>query len=148
MYKYTGTAILIMMCVAQLFAQDEGPLTQRIQAQKVAFITDKLQLTPDEAQQFWPVYNQYESDLKQIRQKYRPDANFLTMSDLDAEKHVLSLFDREQEELNLKKDYFLRFKKILPIRKIAMLLRAELEFKEELVKKMQEIQRIRNNRKK
>jgi hypothetical protein len=36
-----------------------GQRQEKIQALKIAFITQKLKLTPAEAEKFWPVYNQY-----------------------------------------------------------------------------------------
>ena len=34
----------------------------RIKAQKIAFFTEKIQLTVQEAERFWPVYNEFEND--------------------------------------------------------------------------------------
>ena len=39
----------------------------KIESLKIAYITKRLQLTPEESQKFWPVYNQYEAEKKQIR---------------------------------------------------------------------------------
>ena len=39
---------------------------EKIKAQKVAFITSKLELNADEAQLFWPVYNEYQKKLEDI----------------------------------------------------------------------------------
>ena len=38
---------------------------KKLQALKIAFITQKLQLTSAEAEKFWPVYNQYDNEIKQ-----------------------------------------------------------------------------------
>lgn len=40
---------------------------QRLEALKIGYLTKKLNLTTDEAQRFWPVYNQYMADLKKVR---------------------------------------------------------------------------------
>ena len=40
--------------------------TEKVQALKIAFITQKLELTSEEAQRFWPVYNRYETDIRQV----------------------------------------------------------------------------------
>ena len=61
--------ILIIFIGGSSFAHaqdDEGKRGERIQALKIAFITQKLNLTTDEAQKFWPVYSQYENEIKQL----------------------------------------------------------------------------------
>ena len=44
-----------------------GGGAQQLQAQRIAFLTERMNLTPDEAQQFWPLYNQFNENLKQLR---------------------------------------------------------------------------------
>ena len=39
---------------------------KKIQAMELAFITKELNLNPQEAQKFWPIFNQYRTDLKQV----------------------------------------------------------------------------------
>jgi len=59
--------ILFIICFSS-FAQSGGrDWRQQIKAQKVAFITEQLSLTPQEAQKFWPIYNTFEDKLHQIR---------------------------------------------------------------------------------
>lgn len=125
-----GAFALLLPQISQ--AQD------RIRALKVAFITEKLRLTPEESEKFWPVYNQYEAEQKRIRQKYRPDADLNTMSDQEVERAVLDRFEMEEELIKLKKDYFQRMKAFMAVRKIALLQRSEQEFNRELLKRIQE----------
>ena len=60
--------LVLMSLTALVKAQDEALNTEKkqqgIDALKVAFISRELDLTPDEAQKFWPIYNQYAKDLK------------------------------------------------------------------------------------
>ncbi len=144
--------LLVCFAFAPGYAQDDelpepqGQLAQRVEAMKVAFITDRLGLSPQEAQNFWPIYNQYEEEQKKIRQKYRFSSNFATMTDAEAEKMVEGTLEMEQQLLNLKRDYIQRMRKVIPVRKIAMLGRVERQFREELVKRLQEIQMNRPRR--
>ena len=46
--------------------KDRGEKSEKVQALKIAFITQKLELGTDEAQRFWPVYNRYETELRQV----------------------------------------------------------------------------------
>jgi Spy/CpxP family protein refolding chaperone len=54
-------------------AELQGEKKENIEAMKIAFITNKLELSPEEAQKFWPVYNQYNEKLKDLRKKRRQD---------------------------------------------------------------------------
>lgn len=152
MKKAILAVFLVCFAVALGYAQDDdlpepqGQLAQRVEAMKVAFITDRLGLTPQEAQNFWPIYNQYEEEQKKIRQKYRFSSNFATMTDAEAEKMVEGNLEMEQQLLNLKRDYIQRMRKVIPVRKIALLGRTERDFREELVKKLKEIQMNRQRR--
>ena len=59
---------LVVLGLFALFLPQLSQAQDRIRALKVAFITDKLKLTPEESEKFWPVYNQYEAEQKRIRQ--------------------------------------------------------------------------------
>ena len=116
----------------------ETQAQDRIRALKVAFITDKLKLTPEESEKFWPVYNQYEAEQKRIRQKYRSEQDLNTLSDQEVERAVLDRFEMEEEIIKLKRDYFQRMKGFMAVRKIALLQRSEQEFNKELLRRVQE----------
>lgn len=138
---------VLLLCILPMaaWAQDDDELPagqsgERIQAMRVAFITERLKLTPEESQKFWPLYNEYEAEQKKIRQKYKFNQNFATMTDAEAEQMLNGSLEMEQQLLNVKKDYVQRMRKAIPVRKIAMLNRVEREFKEELLKKLREIQ--------
>ena len=60
MKKYLLIFFVMLGSLSQIKAQDG----EKIQSLKIAFITQKLQLTPDEAQKFWPVYNQYDNEIR------------------------------------------------------------------------------------
>jgi hypothetical protein len=116
------------------FAQQGG---KRIESMRIAFITQRLNLTPEESQQFWPVFNQFAEKMQQIKGS-KMDTPLDEMSDADAEKMILNEFDKESKELELKKEYYQKFKKILSVKKISKLYRAERDFKNELVKYLKE----------
>ena len=145
---------LLSLCflVAFGYAQDgtnipEGsPLAKRVEAIKVAFITDKLQLTPEESQQFWPIYNEYEDKQKEIRQAYQFSDSFATMTDAQAEQMLNDHLEMERRLLDLKRDYIDRMRSAIPVRKIVMLNRVEAEFRKELVKRLRELQMNRRRR--
>lgn len=124
----------------------QGEAADRVKAMKTAFITSRLNLSTEESEKFWPLYNEYEVEQKKIREKYKFSNNFATMTDAEAERMVTSSFEMEQLLLNLKKDYFQKFRKVIPVRKIAMLNRTERDFREQLVKTLQDLQMNRKKR--
>jgi hypothetical protein len=147
--KHVSILLLVLLTWMPLFAQTPGGNTptptgaERVQALKVAFITKALNLTPDEAQKFWPVYNEYSDkrdavrkQLQANRQKVKDGAETLSPEEL------LRLADEEmtlrQQDLDLQKEMHEKLKKILPAKKLALLYVAEEDFKKELLKMLKE----------
>ena len=131
--------VFTIACALQLVAQPKtGKFQEKMQAQRAAFITQRLSLTPEEAQQFWPIFNQYTEKLRQIRSTSKPDKQLVDMSDGDAEKEILNDFDRQSKELDLKKEYYQKLKKVISVKKITRLYSAERDFKAELVERLKE----------
>jgi len=122
---------LCFVCLfgVSLFAQPGEQGKAKVEAQKVAYITNRLDLTTEEAAEFWPVYNQFQKDRKAINRKYKRKQRIENMSDAELENQMMSNFKKDQELLDLKKTYFEKLKKVLSIRKIATLHVAEREFK-------------------
>ena len=124
------------------YAQDRK---ENIQTMKIAFITEKLDLTPQEAQQFWPLYNQYNDKMMELRKKRRQDhrearSNFDELSDNEVEQLVNNDLATRQKELDLQKEYNEKFKAVLPIKKVAKLYAAEEQFKVVLINKLKDRQ--------
>lgn len=120
---------------------------EQLEALKIAHITEKLALTPEEAQSFWPLYNELESKMKAVRKarrKNRKDtkANHAQMSDQELSAAVDAELNFEQQELDLKKEYNKKFKDILPIKKVVLLHEAQDGFKRRLLKGARDKRRI------
>jgi len=127
-----------------LYAQkcdDNCKKKDQIKAQKVAFITDKLQLTVEEAQQFWPVYNEMnkksdeiEVQIRTIVQNYKKNKETLSITELETMSD--KMMELQSYSTKLDAEYYQKYKKVLPIRKIMELNQAEREFKHELLKQL------------
>ena len=118
---------------------------EQIEAMKVAFITRKLELTPEEAKVFWPIYDMHQKEMEALRDSRRKEVraareSFDTMSDKDAEKMADGEIAFRQAELDILKKYNPQFKKVLPMKKVAKLYLAEDDFKRELLHKIQQKQ--------
>lgn len=127
--------IFILLFSVSVFAQ---PNRDRVKALKVSFITEKLDLTPKEAQAFWPIYNTYDDnsnkikhqDIRNIRREIKQNLNTLT------DEKASELLDRFiQAENDLHKEHMAllsKLNKIISPQKIILLKVAEEDFKRKL----------------
>ena len=114
---------------------------ENIKAQKVAFITTKLNLTTEEAQKFWPVYNEYDAKKEAIRKEFHSEkkpTNSDSLTDAQAKERITAELKMEQNLLNLKQEYMTKFLTVLPAQKVVKLIRAEEEFKRVLLKMLKD----------
>jgi hypothetical protein len=142
-YRLLFAAIVMAITSISVFAQP-GPLTregrERIESQRIAFITQRLHLTPDEATHFWPLYNEYRDALKDLRDDFdRPDLE--NISDDEASKVIEQHLQMETKRIELKRNLLTRLRTVISPRKILMLHAAENEFNRELLRKAQEFRR-------
>jgi hypothetical protein len=120
------------------YAQSPG---DRIKAKRIAFFTDRLQLTPEEAQRFWPIFNEY--DLKRntlLIERRRLTENFQVnskrMNEAETDRVLNRIVQISQEETKLFEQYNKRFRSVLPAQKVMILYIAETEFKVVLLKEL------------
>ena len=132
------TAIVILM-VSGLYAQEGGDVNkgERIEALRVAYISQELGLTPAEAQKFWPVYNQYRGDMEVLRKNFRPGQGQMT-----AEQQL----DFDQKKLDLKKKYKLQFESTLGKEKCNKLYGLEDKFREKMKALRDQRQQMKGDR--
>jgi len=108
---------------------------ERIKSEKIAFFTDKLELTPEEAQVFWPVYNEYwKASQKAHRETMAAFGSTMpkkgeTVSSSELEKRLDTYIKLAAQEQKVKSDFYPKFKKVLPIEKVAKLYQAEEAFR-------------------
>jgi NADH dehydrogenase/NADH:ubiquinone oxidoreductase subunit G len=111
---------------------------ERVQALKVAFITQRLNLTSEEAEKFWPIYNEYQDKREAVRQQLAENRKKINeQSETLTPEELMKLADQEmtlrQQDLDLQKEMHEKLKKVLPAKKLALLYVAEEEFKKELL---------------
>jgi hypothetical protein len=149
MKKFLLIAVLLGAFGPLAFAQpDPDPMSQhpRIAQYRIAIFTEVLQLTPEEAQAFWPVYNRYLAQKENIRKSGKPAKPLDNMSDAEIEDQLKRHFETQARILELDKQLVEDLRKVLPVRKIAKLNNAEKEFRASLLKKLQEARALRQER--
>ncbi len=122
MKKYLLILTLVLGGVSFAKAQeaDENKKVQDIKALYVAYVTKQLDLTPDEAQKFWPVHTQFENDIKSVNKD-------------------LPELQKQQAYLDVKKRYQDNFSRIIGASRCDRFFRMDGEFKRKLLE-------IRNQR--
>jgi len=101
---------LTFLLVFQVSAQDGN----RLGALKIAYLTKKLDLSTEEAQRFWPIYNKYDEEIHSAQSS--------------AIKDRTPEIDLEEKILNIRKKYSSEFAKALSPEKVNTFFRAEKEF--------------------
>ena len=136
--KSVWTYIMIFFCTMTLVVAQ--PDHSKIKDLKVAYFTEKLQLTPSETDKFWKIYNQYEAERQSLKKSSKkPEGQKISeMSDVQIDQLINSTLDKKEKEAALQKKYFVEFKKVLPSQKVVKLLYIEEQFRQFLFKKAQQ----------
>ena len=119
---------------------------QKIESYKIQYLTEKLDLSPEMAQKFWPVYNQYQKEMRAILKGHpefppeerveREKNDFEKMSDAELEKMILGQLMDQKKLSELKIQYFEKFKACLGTRGAAKYYKAELDFHRRLMREL------------
>ena len=116
----------------------QGPVRDRIKTLKVAFITERVGLTSEEAQQFWPIYNEHENTLEEIRRKERAElevniARAQDLSNTDSERLLDRLLELQFEKQKVDQEFLSRLRTVIPAKKVLLLVKAEEDFKRQMI---------------
>lgn len=145
MKKLVLILIMGMSVFTAAIAQKNFDNNPKVQKLRKEFFKKELELTDKEASALWPIMDQYQNEVKQLRSKYKPDAKISPKSDSDVEKHVQNKFEFESKRNELKKKYFDKFSKVLPVRKAALVEPTERKFKKAVLNKVRQNRQKRKN---
>jgi hypothetical protein len=136
-------ALLLFLVTFSFYAQNDktDEKREKIKAFKVSFLTTELELTPTEAEKFWPIYNAYDDKQYELRHdkmktylKKLDDDNINSISEKEATT-LLSQIECTDKELYLLREKFMtNLKKVLPAKKILKLKKSEDDFNRKLLK--------------
>ena len=162
--------MITVFAISPVLAQDNEEKTERrgqeerferLQSMKVAYITEELKLTPAEAEKFWPLHNEFEAKRREIaksmmhepQKERKPD--FDNMSDEQISEHITLRFKEERAMIDLQEEYYDKYRKVLPLKKVAKYYESEKRFRSHLLNQIrtgkyrgakEEYQRGRENR--
>jgi hypothetical protein len=137
MKKFILIVTLFLGIGLQSHAQDDDKKDGgRLQALKIAYITKKLNLSPEEAQKFWPIYNQYADEIRKAQ--------------IEIRKNKGTEIEIEERMLTIRKKFNGEFLKAISNEKVNGFFRAEKEFngvvQREMMERRQQRIEQRNNR--
>jgi hypothetical protein len=142
---YIVTAsVLILTSAISAFAEErfQDNWKEKIMSEKIAFLTMEMGITPEEAQVFWPVYNQVDKERDEaIRSVFR---SYKAVEDAVAagkgEKELNKLLDEYLAALKaqgeVEQKAYKEYAKVLPAEKLAKLYVAEEKFRRQHIRKL------------
>ena len=120
-----------------------GKHLETARAEKIGFITERLALTPEEAQVFWPVYNAYEKEVmeagkavRDARKALRPAKDAAEPTEKELKTRIENYLKALKTETEVKTKYNAQFLKVLPAVKVAKLYLAEETFQNKMLREM------------
>ncbi len=140
MKNFKIITIVFLLFALNTKAQPNPEKKEQIKALKVAFITNELSLTTDEATKFWPVFNAFDAKQQEIRStktksliKKMSDEDLDKMTDKEANSLLTQLENTEEELFFNRKKLLVNLKGILSPIKLLKLKRAEDNFSKKLL---------------
>jgi CTP synthase (UTP-ammonia lyase) len=134
------TAVLMMLFPLFLKAQSNSGRSQEVESFRVAYLTQKMGLTADEAKIFWPIYNDWQKEqnaLRKVRMQHvislRKIDEIENLTDTEVQSLITNELDFKQRSLNVEKKYYTKLRTSLPIKVVGKYYRAQESFKKELL---------------
>ncbi|MBR5274289.1 MAG: hypothetical protein IKU33_03495 [Bacteroidales bacterium] len=132
----------LMLTSAHAANNSQGDWKQRIMSEKVAFLTIEMGITPEEAQAFWPVYNQVEKErdeaVRLVFQSFKAleDAVAAGKSEKEVAKLLETYLDALEQQSKIDTQASAKYEKVLSVKKLAKLYVGEEKFRRQQVRRL------------
>ena len=134
---------IFLFCVLSVFGQAKKEIKEKIRSLKIAYLSNQLNLTSNEAERFWPIYNAYDKEQHLLRIKFRLEirkaikekGNIDMLSEEKAENLLLLKLKNDKKIYESKKDFINKIQKVISYKKIIKLQLAEIEFGRKIMNK-------------
>ena len=143
-YRNTFALLLLFIGVASTATQAQRRSEEeikKIQDAKVAIITNRLNLTPEQSTDFWPMYNEYAQKRREIHRAQRKiinDKKAEGQNDESVLNNLKEVQELRQKELDLEKEYQNKFLKVITASQVIELYKAERTFKDMLIQRLKQ----------
>jgi hypothetical protein len=101
---------------------------EKIKSMQIAFITERLNLTPTESEKFWPIFNQMEAEKSTLSSEKNNE-----IDDKESQLIINRHFEMKEKEIAIEKKYVEKLKTAIPLSKIAKLLTVQRQFRQEIM---------------
>lgn len=139
-------AALVALSQRPARAQQPEGAQKKIESLKSQYLTRQMELSPEEARKFWPVYREYQQQMDALARKRRQNQRARSQMDHPSDAEIDQSLDRDfklqQQALQLREQYRQRFRQIIPSQKVMQFYKSEKDFNMKLVR---ELQRRSNN---
>ncbi|MDZ7604035.1 MAG: hypothetical protein U5K79_00270 [Cyclobacteriaceae bacterium] len=134
-------SIVLIITVAWLgaFAQNKEAM-DKIESARIALITERLGLTPDQAEKFWPLYREYNQQRRLLREEFRNARQSVDRDALTEEQSkelMKKALEMKQRELNLENEYSQKMTQYISAQQMLQLRGAEHDFQQMVLKRIQ-----------
>lgn len=137
------SVLAVILLTVNLSAQNPSGWMERMRMERIGYLTAAMGLTQEEAQKFWPIYNEAEKERNEAMaasfNSYN-ELNKAVKSGKDA-KEISDLFDKynkAQQAINdVEQKYLSQYKRLLSIEKVAKLYIAEEDFRRMQINRLQ-----------
>jgi hypothetical protein len=136
--------IVPLLFFYQLSSGQGRDARQRIESARIALITERLGLTPEQAEKFWPIYNEYNNHRKGLVQEMQEARKNVDMQNLTEEQGqaLMNLgMDIKERQLQLEKTYSQRLNQVISTRQILSLRKAEEDFRRMIIQRLEDRKR-------
>lgn len=146
-----GVFVLIALMIISVWGLSaQNPNRERLDSYKIAFFSQRLKLTPAEAEKFWPLYNDLQEKKAKIQlervalyRKFNQEAAMLGDKEMTAMGDKLIELEVLEAELSLKFHQYI--KEVLPPAKVLRFYQAETQYKMQLLNELQDRRQERLN---
>ena len=154
-YKFTAMKrvvipVILISLIPVIGIRAQNPNLEKLNAYKIAFFTRRLNLTPREAEVFWPVYNEFQNKRSQIQHERQALNKNINQNELNmSEKEMIETGDKLiallVQEAALAQEYHKKFGEVLSPVKVLRLYQAENQYRMQLLNELKDNKPLRNN---
>jgi hypothetical protein len=138
-------ATILLLLPFLVSAQRDNGRRGEIDAYRITYLKEKLELTPEESRIFWPIYTAWQAEQSALRKErhermisFRKITEIEDLSDTQVQSLITNELDFKQKDLNIERKYYGKLKSSLPIKTIGKYYRAQETFKRELLSRYRE----------
>lgn len=139
--KKTLLSFLLITCAILSFGQSQEE-KDKVEQLRIAFLTEDLDLSVAESQQFWPIYNEYkgasaktEAEIKILHKEMKKSEN---PSESKVQDAINSMADAKASQVNSERNYLSQSLIVLGPDKTLKLIKSEKEFRRRILKNLRE----------